>query len=332
MARLNKLKSGKWLVEVRKKGYPYVSKSFIDIKDARKFARTLESEIDRNVFQDYTNASNTLLKELLIKYREEKTLIKKGAKSETCKINLLIRHSISLNTLMSLRSHHIYKLMKELSQTRKPSTVNKYIHLIKHTWRTAKREWGINLPTENPCDMVVMNKVNDARDRILSKEEYSKLISVAETSNLPMLKDMIIFAYLTGCRQGEMLRLKRDDVDFNNKLCTFKDTKNGLDRTVPLHESALTILKKYPFGSNIFNVVDRRLRKHFSIATKKAKIENFRWHDLRACFATNALLSGMSIAEVSSVTGHKDWSQLKRYTRIKPQDLIQKINNIVRLK
>jgi integrase len=45
---------------------------------------------------------------------------------------------------------------------------------------------------------------------------------------------------------------------------------------------------------------------------------DFRFHDLRAYFFTNALLSRMSIAEVSAVSGHKDWSQLKRYTRIKP--------------
>jgi len=37
----------------------------------------------------------------------------------------------------------------------------------------------------------------------------------------------------------------------------------------------------------------------------------------------------MSIAEVSSLSGHKDWSQLKRYTRIKPEDLLEKINNVV---
>ena len=69
------------------------------------------------------------------------------------------------------------------------------------------------------------------------------------------------------------------------------------------------------------------MRKHFTIACVKAGITDFRFHDLRACFCTNALLSGMSIAEVSALSGHRDWSQLKRYTRIKPQDLLVKVNN-----
>ena len=66
----------------------------------------------------------------------------------------------------------------------------------------------------------------------------------------------------------------------------------------------------------------------FDIAKKKAGIENFRYHDLRACFCTNALLSGWTIAQVSAVSGHKDWSQLKIYSRIKAEDLVDKINTI----
>ena len=95
----------------------------------------------------------------------------------------------------------------------------------------------------------------------------------------------------------------------------------------------LNILKKYRFGKKVFNIVARRLRKHFKIACIKAGIADFRFHDLRACFCTNALLNGWSIAEVSTVSGHKDWSQLKRYTRIKPADLLDKINkvNVVKL-
>ena len=74
------------------------------------------------------------------------------------------------------------------------------------------------------------------------------------------------------------------------------------------------------------------LRKWFNKATRKAKILDFRFHDLRACYCTNALLNGWSIAEVASTSGHQDWSQLKRYTRIKPKDLLVKINNVVNLK
>ena len=126
---------GKYQVEIKRKGYPSVNKTFTDLKDARKFARTVESQMERNVFEDYSGASGTTLREVLIKYRNEKTVEKKGSVSETSKINYLIKHKIALNSLMRLKSHHLYKLMKELSATRKIATVNKYINIICHAMR-----------------------------------------------------------------------------------------------------------------------------------------------------------------------------------------------------
>ena len=347
MARVSKLKSGKWLVEVRKKGYPYVSKAFLDLKIARKFARDVESKMERNVFEDYSGAAGTTLKEILIKYRNEKTALKKGVESETSKINLLIRHKIALNSLMSLKSHHIYKLMKELGVTRKPSTVNKYVNIICHAWRVAKREWGINLPAENPCDLITLNKVSDTRDRILTKQEYERLLTACEEQDkapgtkgenspnkqrLRYLKDIVMFAYQVGARQGEILKLKRDHIDFEKKQITFFDTKNNSDRTIPVADATLAILKRHRFGAYVFNCDGRRLRKWFDKACKKAEIKDFRFHDLRSCYCTAALLAGLSIAQVSFLSGHKSWSQLKRYTRIKAEDLLDKVNNVVNLK
>ena len=331
MAYIRKLK-GKYKVEIVKKGFPRIAKRFFTLGDARKFGREIESQMERGVFEDYSGARGTSLKEILFKYRDEKTVLKKGAAEETSTINFLIRHKISYHSLMTLRSHHIYKLMKELGETRANATVKKYINILCHAWRVAKKEWGINLPAENPCDMVTMPKVNDARDRIPSKSEYAKLLDACNYSSLYILKDIVIFASSTGARQGEILKMKREHINFEKKQITFYDTKNSLDRTIPVPEHVLSMLKSYRFGTYVFNTLARRLRKHFTIACKKAEIKDLRFHDLRAFFATNALLSGMSIAQVSFLTGHKDWSQLKRYTRIKPEDLLDKVNNIVNIK
>ena len=68
MAYYEKLKSGLWKVAIRKKGYPHVFKSFHDIKTARKFVRTVESQMERGVFEDYSGARGTTLREVLVKY------------------------------------------------------------------------------------------------------------------------------------------------------------------------------------------------------------------------------------------------------------------------
>ena len=55
MARINKQR-GKWIVQIRRKGFPGVYKQFLVLKDARKFARTVESQMERGVFEDYSGA------------------------------------------------------------------------------------------------------------------------------------------------------------------------------------------------------------------------------------------------------------------------------------
>jgi hypothetical protein len=49
-----------------------------------------------------------------------------------------------------------------------------------------------------------------------------------------------------------------------------------------------------------------------------AKIKNFRFHNPRECTITSLFLNGFFIVKVSVVSGHKNWSELKRYTKILP--------------
>ena len=229
---------------------------------------------------------------------------------------------------MKLKPHHVHNLQKEFSETRAPATVNKYLSLLRNTWNSCKKVWGINLPPYNPFELISFEKVKDQRERILTYKEYELLLEKCSYSNLPMLKDIVIFAYETGARQGEIVKLSNKDVNIENKTCTFRDTKNGEDRTIPLSDTAVNILKKHRFKIKPFGILARRIRKHFVIACSRAEIHDFRFHDLRACFCTNAFKSGMNIPSVAALSGHKDWSQLKRYTRIKADDLKDHVNKI----
>ena len=82
-----RVKRGKFKVEINKKGYPRVFKSFHTFKDAKKFAKEVESQMERQVFEDYSGARGITLKEILIKYRDKKTVNKKGVREETSTIN-----------------------------------------------------------------------------------------------------------------------------------------------------------------------------------------------------------------------------------------------------
>ena len=317
-------KRNKWSARVKRKGYPIIYKSFYQKSDATKWVKQVETDMDRNIFEDYSNASNTTLKDILIKYRDEVTVNKKGYKSEVYRINALLRHKICLVNLMRLKSSHVAGLRNDL-KGKAPQTIKHYIQIISVAWNTAKREWGITLPAESPVALVALPKINNEREYVLTYKQYNQLLDACSE----YIRDFVIMLDQTGARYNEVASLKHEHVSLEQKRIKFVDTKNGEDRTIPMNDVVLDIMKRYRFGQTVFNIKYDRFYDHFVSAKKKAGLEFFRAHDLRACFCTNALLSGLSSPEVASLSGHKAWKMLKRYTRIKPEDLQEKVNKII---
>ena len=321
-------RQGKWYVEVRKKGYRAIRKTFLTRATAIKWAKEKEIQMDKRVFEDYSDAETTTLGDLIIKYRDVKTPTKKGFREETYKLNFILRHDIAKINCLELRKHHIYKFKDQVSVGRKPETINKYIHYIYTVWEYAREYLELSLPPTNPCKDVKKEKVKNTIERILTKQEYCDLLHNAKQSNLNVLSDMIEFAYLTAMRFGEITKLRFSDIDTETCIAVLRDTKNGEDREIPLSKRAIEIAECNRFGDVLFNVDRNKFKHYFTQCCIRARVFDFRFHDLRACAITNMFDSGWTIPQVALVSGHKTWSELKRYTRIKPTQLVEQINQL----
>ncbi len=75
-----------------------------------------------------------------------------------------------------------------------------------------------------------------------SIEEKQILVDECKKSINPDLFDIVSFALLTGARRGEIQNLKWQDINFENNIITFEDTKNGIDRAVPMAVALKSIL------------------------------------------------------------------------------------------
>jgi integrase len=327
MDNITKLKSGKLRFQIRSHN-KYISKSFLKKAHASMWAKEIEYQLDRDQYEDFSDTARISLGELITRYRDEITPHKKGRDTEKYKLNFILRHKIAKVKLLSLKAKHVIDFKKDISEGRAPSTINKYIHYIYTVWETAKLNWDIALPYRNPCELVKKEKVKDTIDRILSIEEYQDLLQACTTSNLAFLSDIVEFAYITAMRFGEITKLKTSNINFEKSTALLIDTKNGETRLVPLTSRALEICQKFRFREKLFDINRDKFRHYFEQACRRAKVKNFRFHDLRACAITNLFLNGWSIAEVSVVSGHKTWSELKRYTRIQPDTLVSKINEV----
>ena len=107
----------------------------------------------------------------------------------------------------------------------------------------------------------------------------------------------------------------------------FVDTKSGENRTVPLSKRCVALLESQPrnIKGNVFRLQPDSITQAFDAVCKLAEIEGLGLHDLRHEAASKLLDKGLSIMEVSSITGHKDLGILKRYTHLKPEDLVAKL-------
>ena len=327
MANIAKLKSGKWRVQIRSHN-KYISKTFLKKSNASAWAKEIEYQLDRDQYEDFSDSARISLGDLITRYRDEITPLKRGRDSEKYKLNFILRNRIAKVKLLNLKAKHIIDFKNEISEGRAPSTINKYIHYIYTVWEVAKLNWDIALPHRNPCTLVKKEKVRNTIDRILTTDEYQDLLEACTTSNLDFLSEIVEFAYITAMRFGEITKLKTSNINFDKSTALLVDTKNGEDRVVPLTSRALEICQKFRFRKKLFDIKRDTFRHYFEQACQRAKIKKFRFHDLRACAITNLFLNGWSIAEVSVVSGHKTWSELKRYTRIQPDSLVSKINSV----
>ncbi|HEV2611649.1 MAG TPA: hypothetical protein VGU61_15375 [Noviherbaspirillum sp.] len=148
MAAITRRKTG-YQAEVRRRGFPTVSKVFHTRKDAEAWARLIESEMDRGCFLDRTEADKTTLRDILERYKREISPKKKSAAIEEIRINKFIRdEKLCAYKVTALTG----KLLSEWRDKRltavSGSSVNRELNLLSHAFNIARTEWGIHV--DNP--------------------------------------------------------------------------------------------------------------------------------------------------------------------------------------
>ncbi|SOD39880.1 hypothetical protein SAMN06298226_0111 [Nitrosovibrio sp. Nv4] len=109
MATVRKVSSGKWSVQVRRKGFTPISKSFINQKNAYSWIRSVESDMDKGIHTDCAATSVITLTDALIRYRNEVTPSKKGRIREAERIAVWLKHPLAKRSLSSLKSTDFVK-------------------------------------------------------------------------------------------------------------------------------------------------------------------------------------------------------------------------------
>jgi len=218
------------------------------------------------------------------------------------------------------------------------SAVNRQVTVLRNFYR-AIVAMGHLEARENP--MAYFPKVKAARRKLpvtLNEEEVRRLIERPGVDTVLGLRDraMLTLLYGTGIRASECSGLTERDIDWSERTIHVIG-KGGHERTVPLNDEVVHILKQYrlargslkvdePFfrsregGALSRNAIYERVRTN----GRKARIEKrVSPHQLRHTFATHLIRKGVGLVTVRDLLGHRLITSTQIYIHLTAQDLRQ---------
>lgn len=178
--------------------------------------------------------------------------------------------------------------------------------------------------------------------RFLSQEEVARLLAAPDPAKDRGLRDraLLELLYAAGLRVSEAIALTVGQVQFQVG-CLMVRGKGGKERLVPVHETALGLLKEYLEGprrrllkgnqrEEVFISTHggpltrmaawKIVRKHVTAAAIPGEVTP---HTLRHTFATHLLLGGADLRSVQMMLGHADISTTEIYTHLTTQRLAE---------
>jgi len=201
-----------------------------------------------------------------------------------------------------------------------PATIKHVVVLLKRLFNLAIR-WRVHKGA-NPCAAVEMPKLDNRVTEYLTDEETARLLAVLDAWPYKQPAAFVRFALYSGCRRGELFKMKWDDIDFERKLLTLRSPKGGKTETIPLSDAALAAVADLPGkgqyvfagkgGAMLTDIKNpwRRIKKAAGLP------ESFRFHGLRHSFASRLVSSGVDLFTVGKLLTHKQAVTTQRYAHL----------------
>ena len=229
--------------------------------------------------------------------------------------------------------HDVITLMNKASARLSASSSYRLFVLVRYLFNLAIR-WNVGSIKHNPTKDHALPRINNHRERYLSKEETQQLLDAINQSRNPMLKYIIPILLLTGARKREVLDARWTDFDVERRFWRIPHTKAGTERFVPLSDAVTVLLATIPRLYNcpyVFanpNTQQPYVAIYYSwhTARKHAGLADVRLHDLRHSFASFLVNAGCSLYEVQKLLGHSSAKMTQRYSHLSQPSLLRAVS------
>ena len=315
-------RNNKWQARIQMSGGPSQARTFHTLQDAKQWARYTETCYQQGA---YLQKPKTItLYQAFSRYLTEVNPRKKRGQIERYRILAWMQHQISALKIDQVRTYHLATWRDEkIQQGFQPNTIRLHLAVLSHLYTIAVSEWGYEY-VRNPVLGLARPKINLKMIKRISDADVELWIKHTASIYLPTL---IRLALTTGMRRSELIKLTWEDIDWVEQSIYVRNPKNGEDRVIPLFQKTRQVLEDFGVTTGkIFPITENAVTLAFNRTLRRVGQFNINFHGLRHEAITRFFEMGLSIPEVASISGHKSWSMLRRYTHLDAKSLIAKID------
>lgn len=253
-----------------------------------------------------------------------------------------LRRLLAQTPMSQVSPYQIQELVDAMGRENyKPASIALERALLRGLFSYARTIWCWAEPVRNPATKLKLPAVDNARDRVLTNQEWKRLCETLPQSGNAYAAPAIALLLETAMRVSEpLLHATWDAVDWERCLLKLRDAKAG-PRDVPLTPAAMETLrvlwrmreeaqsrrsgksrKSRADDPRILPLTYEALKAAWRRACEAAGVEDANIHDLRHTAATRFTLEmNGNLPVLKVITGHKTISQLTRYINVKPEDV-----------
>ncbi len=219
-----------------------------------------------------------------------------------------------------------------LDQGVKQATVNRELSTLSHMMNRLV-EWGWIKDSARP--MIRKGEEPKKKIVVLSEKDAADLYQGAVADQDPLTWLFVVVGLNTAMRHNEIVRIRWEDVDFEQKRIHLEEAKAG-QRTQPISESLTTILRKarqqrkdqvgwvFPSHKNNTKFPYRcSMHRQFKRAVVRAGLDPdlVTPHVMRHTGITRLVKAGVDLPTIQKISGHKTMSMVLRYVHLSDQHI-----------
>lgn len=335
-------RNGKWQAIVRVKEHGVIihaeAQTFLTERLAKDWATRLERKIKADGVQARKRTRSTF-GDLIDSYRKAREEVKPLGRSINADLDML-QGRLGVRPLATMTP----TLWTDFARKRRaegagPATVLHNLATARAMLNSAKAMFGIDISGDWVGEAIealrrtghVAN--SSKRDRRPTADELARLDTEFRRiegypSTQIRMRDVIALAVELPRRAGELCAMRW--TDYNGGVIVLRDTKHPRHprtENVPVPPKARAIIERLPrIDERILPYKSDSISASWERACIRLGIDDLHFHDLRHEGICRLFESGLQIQEVAMISGHTSWTTLKRYTHLRPQDVLEKMD------